>query len=61
MNKRTLEEEIEFYGAQKVMENVYVGTEDIDGFMVISKEEKSFISIHVPHYAITAISKLVLR
>ena len=61
MNKRTLEEEIKFYSAQKVMDNVYVGTEDIDGFMVISKEEESFTSIHVPHYAITAISKLVLR
>lgn len=61
MNKRTLEKEIEFYSAQKVMSNVYVGTENVDGFMVISKEDESFTSIHVPHYAITAISKMVLR
>ncbi|WP_339304520.1 hypothetical protein NST33_18410 [Paenibacillus sp. FSL L8-0435] len=60
--KRTVEQEIEYYGAEQIGENIYVGVKNIvTGFRVITKEKAGYTSIIVQHSVIDAIDKFRLN
>ncbi len=59
--RRNVEQEIEYYGAIQVEDNVYVGIENIiTGYRVITKEKFGYTSVIVPHKVVDAIDKFCL-